>query len=58
MINFTIFFEEQQRLLNRLDSVKKRYLYSQINWENRCSFKGKYSVELRLCSLDPIQYPS
>jgi len=37
MIDFTVFFEEQQRILNRLDSVKKRYLYSQINWENRCS---------------------
>jgi len=37
MIDFTIFFEEQQRILNRLDSTKKRYLYNQINWENRCS---------------------
>jgi len=37
MVDFTVFFEEQQRILNRLDSEKKRYLYSQINWENRCS---------------------
>ena len=37
MIDFTIFFEEQQRILNRLNSEKKRYLYNQINWENRCS---------------------
>ena len=37
MINFTIFFEEQQRILNRLNSEKKRYLYSQIDWDNRCS---------------------
>ena len=37
MIDFTIFFEEQQRILNRLDSEKKRYLYNQIDWENRCS---------------------
>ena len=37
MVDFTIFFEEQQRILNRINSGKKRYLYSQINWENRCS---------------------
>ena len=37
MIDFTIFFEEQQRILNRLDTEKKRYLYNQIDWENRCS---------------------
>jgi len=37
MIDFTIFFEEQQRLLSHLDSTKKRYLYNQINWDNRCS---------------------
>ena len=37
MIEFTIFFEEQQRILNRLHTTKKRYLYSQINWDNRCS---------------------
>lgn len=37
MIDFTVFFEEQQRILNRLNSEKKRYLYNQINWENRCS---------------------
>ena len=37
MIDFTQFFEEQQRILHRLDSEKKRYLYSQIDWDNRCS---------------------
>ena len=37
MIDFTVFFEEQQRLLSHLDSTKKRYLYNQINWDNRCS---------------------
>ena len=37
MINFTIFFEEQQRVLRRLTLKNRRYLYNQIDWENRCS---------------------
>jgi len=37
MINFTIFFEEQQRLLRRLSLANKRYLYHQVNWKGRCS---------------------
>jgi len=36
MIEFTIFYEEQQRILNQLDSSTKRYLYAQINWSERC----------------------
>jgi len=37
MLDFTIFFQEQQRLLRRLSLVNKRYLYTQINWKGRCS---------------------
>jgi len=37
MINFTIFFQEQQKLLRRLSLANKRYLYYQINWKGRCS---------------------
>ncbi len=34
-MNFTIFFDEQQRVLKRVRSDKKRYLYNQINWDER-----------------------
>jgi len=37
MIDFTIFFQEQQKLLRRLSLENKRYLYSQINWKGRSS---------------------
>ncbi len=37
MIDFTIFFEEQQRILKQLQCDKKRYLYHKINWDERCS---------------------
>ncbi len=36
MIDFTRFFEEQQRLLNNINLTHKRYLYEQINWSTRC----------------------
>ena len=35
-MDFTLFFEEQQRLLKYVPYDKKRYLYHKINWENRC----------------------
>jgi len=37
MINFTIFFQEQQKLLRKLSLLNRRYLYYQINWKSRCS---------------------
>jgi len=37
MLDFTIFFEEQQRVLRRTTLEKKRYLYDEIDWDNRCS---------------------
>ncbi len=37
MVSFTVFFEEQQRLLRRLSLENKRYLYDTIDWNNRCS---------------------
>jgi len=37
MINFTIFFQEQQKLLRKLSLSNRRYLYYQINWKSRCS---------------------
>ncbi len=37
MIDFTTFFEEQQRILKQLQCDKKRYLYHKIDWEERCS---------------------
>lgn len=37
MINFTKFFEEQQRLLINLEMKNRRYLYHQIDWDGRCS---------------------
>jgi len=35
-MDFTIFFEEQHRLLRHIKSDKKRYLYNNINWSSRC----------------------
>jgi len=36
MIDFTIFFEEQQRMVANIDLDHKRYLYTQILWNERC----------------------
>jgi predicted AAA+ superfamily ATPase len=36
MMDFSLFFEEQQRLLANVVLKHKRYLYSQISWEQRC----------------------
>ncbi len=34
-MNFTLFFNAQERLLNNLKFKEKRYLYNTINWDNR-----------------------
>ena len=36
MIDFTLFFEEQQRMVANVALKHKRYLYEQIAWEARC----------------------
>jgi predicted AAA+ superfamily ATPase len=36
MIDFTLFFEEQQRMVASIGLEHKRYLYTQIAWEERC----------------------
>jgi predicted AAA+ superfamily ATPase len=36
MIDFTLFFQEQQRLIINIPYEHKRYLYEQINWDERC----------------------
>jgi predicted AAA+ superfamily ATPase len=36
MIDFTLFFEEQQRLIKSIPYRYKRYLYGQIAWDERC----------------------
>lgn len=36
MIDFTLFFEEQQRMVANVVLKHKRYLYAQITWEERC----------------------
>jgi len=35
-MDLSIFFEEQQKLLNKTELSKKRYLYEQISWKSRC----------------------
>ena len=35
MIDFTLFFDEQQRLLNNVHLKHKRYLYEKIPWDER-----------------------
>jgi predicted AAA+ superfamily ATPase len=35
MIDFTLFFDEQQRLLNNVHLKHKRYLYESIPWDER-----------------------
>ncbi|MCL4533330.1 MAG: AAA family ATPase [Deltaproteobacteria bacterium] len=35
-MDFTIFYQEQQKLLNRIDLKTKRYLYSLIDFNDRC----------------------
>ena len=35
-MDLSIFFEEQQKLLNKTEVSKKRYLYEQISWTSRC----------------------
>ncbi len=35
-MDFSLFFEEQQRLLANVALKHKRYLYDQINWDQRC----------------------
>jgi len=36
MIDFTIFFQEQQRLIENISYQYTRYLYRRIDWNNRC----------------------
>ncbi len=36
MIDFTLFFQEQQRLIESIPYQYKRYLYEQIEWNERC----------------------
>ncbi len=36
MIDFTLFFEEQLRLIESIPYRHKRYLYDQIDWDERC----------------------
>jgi len=36
MIDFTLFFQEQQRLIENIPYQYKRYLYGQIGWNERC----------------------
>ena len=36
MIDFTLFFEEQQRMIINVALKHKRYLYEQIAWQSRC----------------------
>ncbi len=35
MIDFSIFYDEQQRLLNNIKLIHKRYLYDKILWDER-----------------------
>jgi len=35
-MDFSLFFEEQMRLLRHIDISKKRYLYDSINWTKKC----------------------
>jgi predicted AAA+ superfamily ATPase len=35
MIDFTLFFQEQQRLIESIPYQYKRYLYEQIDWDAR-----------------------
>ncbi|MFP4332816.1 MAG: ATP-binding protein [Campylobacterales bacterium] len=35
-MDISLFFSEQQKILRKTSSLKKRYLYHKINWENRC----------------------
>ena len=37
MIDFTLFFQEQQRLIENIPYQYKRYLYGQIGWDERCT---------------------
>ena len=36
MIDFTLFFQEQQRLIGSIPYQYKRYLYKQMDWDERC----------------------
>jgi len=36
MIDFTLFFQEQQRLIGDIPYKHQRYLYEQISWSERC----------------------
>ena len=36
MIDFTLFFQEQQRLIEGIPYLHTRYLYEQIDWDERC----------------------
>ncbi|HHH37202.1 MAG TPA: AAA family ATPase, partial [Epsilonproteobacteria bacterium] len=36
MIDFTLFFQEQQRLIESIPYRYRRYLYEQIEWNERC----------------------
>ncbi len=36
-MDFTVLLEEQHRRLRHIAITNKRYLYDQINWDNRCS---------------------
>ena len=36
MIDFSLFFQEQQRLIESIPYQHKRYLYEQVDWDARC----------------------
>lgn len=36
MIDFALFFQEQQKVLTKVSLKTKRYLYGQISWSERC----------------------
>ncbi len=35
-MDLTLFFAEQQKIVRKISLKTKRYLYDQINWDNRC----------------------
>ena len=34
-MDFSVFFQEQQKLINKIETIKKRNLYFQINWNSK-----------------------
>ncbi len=61
MLDFTILFQEQQKILRRIELRVKRYLYKEINWDQRCSLivgqRGVGKTTLMLQYLKE-QYPN